>query len=341
MKNKIIIIAALLFTGIIFFSFFSNKETGVTNNTKVLDILVKLGQDKPLHFIPSTKLSDEKVKMGLELVTTGTTEKDGKKVKIQSKHFVCTDCHNMQIEDPDLTKSDPEARLDYAIENNLKFLPATTMGGVVNREHWYNDDYSKKYGSLVEPARDTLENAIQLCAVQCSQGRALNDWEMEAVIQYFISIGHEVKDLKLSTAERKQVVTALNDGVKKKETLEMLNSKFLNYSPATFLKPMKKDKRPMGKYGNIENGKKLYELSCLTCHEELGVTNYKLDKSSLTFKHLKFWAGRETFLSVYNITRKGTYALNGYKPYMPNYTEERLSNQQLEDLIAYINNSAN
>ena len=30
----------------------------------------------------------------------------------------------------------------------------------------------------------------------------------------------------------------------------------------------------------------------------------------------------------------------GYKPYMPNYTKERLSDKQLEDLMAYIKNNA-
>jgi hypothetical protein len=40
--------------------------------------------------------------------------------------------------------------------------------------------------------------------------------------------------------------------------------------------------------------------------------------------------------SVYDITRKGTYSKNGYKPYMPNYTKERMSDRQLENLMEFI-----
>ena len=42
-------------------------------------------------------------------------------------------------------------------------------------------------------------------------------------------------------------------------------------------------------------------------------------------------------MSVYEIVRRGTNPIAGYKPYMPHYTQEKLSNQQIEDLVAYIN----
>lgn len=334
-KGAILIITIPSF--IIFYSFLITNKEVAKDSDKVLDILVKLGYEKPLHYKSFSELSPEKIQKGKELFTTGiTTDNDGEKVKKQSKHFICTDCHNNVIEDPDLTKSDPNLRLEFAIKNRLKFLPGTTMAGVVNREHWYNDDYIKKYGNLVAPANDTLENAIHLCAVQCSQGRALKDWEMEAMIEYFISIGLEIKDLKLSTTERKQITVALDKGIDKEKAIKSITNKYLNYSPATFMKPQEKSTRKLGENGNSKNGEKIFELSCLSCHQELGVTNYKLDTTKITFKHLNYWAPKNTFFSVYNITRKGTYAKNGYKPYMPNYTMERLSDSQLEDLMAYI-----
>ena len=91
----------------------------------------------------------------------------------QSKHFVCTSCHNIQKEDPDLSIADPQARLEYARDMELPYLPGTTLYGAVNRTSFYNGDYEKKYGDLVKPARNNLREAIQLCAVECSQGRAL------------------------------------------------------------------------------------------------------------------------------------------------------------------------
>lgn len=340
--NKYFLFFFALFGALFSYAFLIHSTDTAKDNDKVLDILVKLGDKKPLHYKAYAELSKEKIQQGYEIVTTGiTTDANGNTIKKQSKHFVCTDCHNIAIEDPDLTKSDPEARLAYASQNNLKFLPGTTMAGVVNREHWYNGDYIKKYGDLVTPAYDTLTNAIQLCATQCSQGRLLNDWEMDVVIEYFLSIGHEIKDLNLSTDERKLITVALNKGLNKEEAIEIIKSKYLNYSPATFMQPQPKKERKLGASGNAKNGEKIYELSCLTCHQEMGVTNYKLDTTSITFNHLEYWSDKDSHYSVYNITRKGTYAKNGYKPYMPNYTKERLSDKQLEDLMAYIKSQTN
>lgn len=327
---------------VLIYAFFPSPTDTAKDNDKVLDILVKLGYPQPLHYKHSSELSSEKIKKGYELITTGfTSDNEGKKTKKQSKYFVCTDCHNIAIEDPDLSINNPEKRLKYVYENKLKFLPGTTMAGVVNREHWYNGDYIKKYGDWVKVANDTLKNAIHLCAVQCSQGRPLENWEMDVVIEYFLSIGHEIKDLNLSIDERKQIAVALNQGIGKEEAIKSLTSKFMPISPATFLDPQEKKERELGKNGDPQNGKKIFELSCLSCHQETGVTNYKLDSSSITFKHLNYWADKSSHYSVYEITRKGTYSKNGYKPYMPNYTEERLSKQQLEDLMAYINQQAN
>lgn len=319
------------------YAFLAKPKDAIKETDKVLDILVKLGNDKPIHYTPYQKLSEQKIKQGFEIITTGvTTDNEGNEIKKQSKHFVCTDCHNIKIEDPDLTKSNPETRLEYVVNNNLKFLPATTLAGVVNREHWYNDDYVKKYGDLVKPAYDTLENAIQLCATQCSQGRLLTNWEMDAVIQYFLSIGHEIKDIQLTTEEKNNITSALNNGTNRSEMIDLLKSKYLLYSPATFMKPQPKEKRKLGVNGNPKKGEQIFKLSCLTCHQELGVTNYKLDSTGLTYNHLNHWANKDSQYSLYNITRKGTYAKNGYKPYMPNYTKERLSDKQLEDLMAFI-----
>lgn len=337
MKKSYILLPLALVLGLLLSSFYFRKPTDLKNK-KVLNLLVELGDKKPLHYYET--LDSEKVKQGFEIVTKGFTQKDNKKTKIQSKHFTCIDCHNTQIEDPDLSKSDPEARLDLAIEKNMPFLPATTMAGVVNRETWYNDDYLKKYGELVAPARDTLRNAIHLCAVQCSQGRALEDWEMEAVVQYFLSIGHEVSNLKLSETEINQIDNALKANTDKEKAIQLIKSKYMTYSPATFMSPQPKNDRLLGKNGDPKRGEKIYELSCLTCHNQLGITNYKLDDSKLTMNHLAYWLGKDTFFSIYNISRKGTYAMNGYKPYMPNYTKERLSDKQLEDLAAYINQEA-
>lgn len=321
----------------------SESETS-RGNEKVLDIIKSIGAETPLHFISKNQLDSAKVVEGRNLVTQGFLKPKNKKTfeTRQSKHFVCTDCHNIQREDPDLTQSNPETRLSYVAEKGINFLPATTLYGTVNKKHWYNDDYFKKYGDLVVPARDTLENAVQLCAVVCSQGRPLTEPEMESVMHFLNSIGYELNELNLSDSEKTHLAKAISKptNANKEDALRILKPKFLDYSPATFMNPQSIEERGLGEKGNTLRGKQIYELSCMTCHQEGGVTNYKLNNEKLTFKHLKFWSGTHKTFSVYDITRKGTYSKNGYKPYMPNYTKERLSDQQLEDLMAYINEMA-
>ena len=336
LKSKIFLISFFFTSGYFVLTSFINNVEKIQSTTKVIDVINELGGEMPLHFIPSNQLDSSKVKFGYSLVTTGFMTPDSKR---QSKHFVCTDCHNIGREDPDLTKSNPDARLKYVAEKKIKFLPGTTLYGTVNKKQWYNEDYFKKYGELVVPARDTLENAIQLCATVCSQGRELDKTEMDAVMHYFNSIGYTLQDLNLTDSEKSFVSKTISSNptdADKEDAIRIIKSKYLDYSPATFMDPQSIEVRKLGVNGNVNRGKKIYDLSCMTCHKEGGVTNYKLSNEQLTHKHLKFWSNTNKVFSIYNITRKGTYSKNGYKPYMPNFTKERMSDQQLEDLMAYI-----
>ena len=339
LKSKIAVISLGLITGFFITTSFVSKPPVVKKSDQALDILWKLKDDMPLHYRNPSQLDSVKINYGKNLVTKGFTNPN-KKGKRQSKHFVCTDCHNIQREDPDLTQNNPDTRLDYVAKHKIKFLPGTTLYGTINKSHWYNDDYSKKYGELVDPARDTLENAIQLCAEVCSQGRPLCEDEMEAVIHYFNSIGYTIQDLNLSDKENLFLTKTLSSkptGADKEDAIRLIKSKYQSYSDATFMKPQSIENRKLGEKGNPAIGSKIYNMSCLPCHKEGGVTNYKLNNDQLTFKHLKKFAKTHKYFSVYDITRKGTYVKNGYKPYMPNFTKERLSNKQLEDLVAYFN----
>ena len=324
-----------------FLSFNSSNKNENIGAPLVLDVLNSLGDSMPSHYVRELDL--KKVKQGAELYNSGVTRDDnGKLTKRQSKYFVCTDCHNNQIEDPVLSNPNPEDRLKYALDKELPFLPGTTMYGAVNRTSWYNDDYLKKYGDLVRPANDTLENAIHLCCVECSQGRPLDDWEMDAMVQYYNSIGYTIADIGLSEEEGKRIDDVLSNKKTEeyKELIQLIKSKYSSKSSATFLNPIKKENRKLGEVGNAETGKNIYELSCLKCHAQGRVTNYILDNQKITFNHLNRFLESHYSYSVYEISRKGTYAMPGYKPYMPNYTLERLSHQQLEDLVAYIKSEA-
>ena len=121
-----------------------------------------------------------------------------------------------------------------------------------------------------------------------------------------------------------------------KQLLEFMGVSYVQAYGATFLPTMPTDKRKYGEGGNPETGKKIYNKSCLHCHSSGRVTNLKLDHSSLTggmfWRNIKKYSDK----SLYQIVRHGTYSMTGRKQYMPLYTEEKMSDEQLNDLVAYI-----
>ena len=325
----------------------TDQFTRLSGSTPIHKIMKSCGAPMPLHYIEKT--DSVLVRKGWEITHLGrTSDANGNRLERQSKHFVCVDCHNDRREDPDLLQSDPNARLNYAIQNNIPFLQGTTFHGIVNRRHFYNGDYAKKYGSLIHNAKDTLRNAIQVCATQCSQGRALNAYEMEAVLHYFNSLELKLSDLNFKAHELDtlnffynfQLAYDKSITVADENAIEMLQSKYNDASAATFLSTPDMRFRGNGATGNPETGKAIYRLSCMHCHAKGRVSQFELNDEKITFRFLKRHLNRPKFFNIYFHVREGTYAKPGHRPYMPNFTKERMSEQQLEDLIAYINQQA-
>ena len=131
------LLSALFFIGLPISLITGPPETlgGWNESIPVYQVLKELGDPMPAHYPPQR--DEQVVKQGEEIVKYGVTRRpDGTKSKVQSRFFVCTDCHNLRREDPDLRISDPYTRLDYAIQNRLRFLPGTTFYGIVNRTTW-------------------------------------------------------------------------------------------------------------------------------------------------------------------------------------------------------------
>ena len=300
------------------FIIFTTLLSSKFSSNRVIDEQLRLGAKKPSHYIET--LDEDKVKQGEYLVKKGWAYlSNGKKSKVISKHYVCTSCHNIKKEDPNLNKTNSQDRLNYAKDHNLPFLQGTTLYGTVNREHWYNGDYKLKYGSLVIPALDTLENAVQLCAEVCSQGRVLDSWELEAIMSYLWTIDLKTEDLPNNEFN----------------TLEELQSLYENASPATFVQEYKSDMIDLK--GDLINGELIFELSCMYCHNGKGqVSKLKLKKDKFTLNKLKNNLYKGSEFDLLHITRHGTKPHTTHKPYMPHYTSERLSKQQLADLITYV-----
>ena len=292
---------------------------------------------RSVDHLPDLSIDGVSAIVGEDIVKYGVSKREGEQnSKRQSKHFVCTSCHNLEREDPDLSVSDPEARLAFTLEKGIPLLPATTLYGAVNRTSFYNGDYEKKYGDLVKPARDDIREAIQLCAVECAQGRKLRDWEVESVLAYLWTIDLKLNDLILTDSEKRTVSTAVSGKGMEIDAIQILESKYLKYSPAHFVEPMSRGLNKFNILGDAENGRKVYETSCFHCHYRNQYSYFNLDNSKLTFSFLERKADKYSRYSIYEVIRNGTFSKHGKASYMPRFPKEKMSDQQIEDLRAYI-----
>ncbi len=334
---SIILFGILAFAG---FSFELGDGGTIGRQSSVAQVLEYFGEEPAAHAMENSDA--EMVRQGKELVLDGvTTDRRGKKTKRQSKHFKCTSCHNMVKDDPDLSKVDPQARLNYCIENELPYLQATSLYGAVNRTTFYNDDYQKKYAwnPRIGKAHTDLKEAIQLCAVECAQGRPLKNWELESVLAYLWSLDLKLDDLNISDEEIGQLRAYANEG-KNKEAVEMLNGKFLKAAPAHFTDAPKDAKKGYDKQGNAANGQHIYQLSCLHCHDGKKYSMFELDDHKLSHSFLESHFDSYGRYSIYQVSRYGAPSYPGKRAYMPQYPVEKLTNQQMEDLRAYIEKMA-
>lgn len=308
----------------------------VDDETRVYKLLETLGHEGMDHF-PNTDIFGVSAKRGKSIVEEGfSTRPGGGSTRKQSKHFVCTSCHNIQKEDPDLRFNDSQARLEYTNEKGIPFLQGTALYGAVNRESFYNDDYYKKYGELVVPARNDIREAIQLCAVECAQGRKLKKWELESILAYLWTIDLKMGDLNLSQEERLFINQSLKDKMKKDSAVNLIRSKYMKSSPAHFGTAYDSKLAVAELEGNPDNGKLIYDNSCMHCHEDRRYSFFALDNDKMTFKHLLKKADTYTNHSIFQVTRFGVYSKAGKRSYMPQYPKEKMSDQQLADLNSYI-----
>jgi hypothetical protein len=340
MKNQYIL--PLISLGALFIIFFGamihpsavNKaKNEYDDNTSVWEVLNKLGKNDAPDL---KKIEGASVEKGRDLVHKGyTIGPDGKKTSPISKFFVCTTCHNTKKEFEVLTETSPEKRLEYAINNNLPFLQASTFYGIVNRSSFYNDDYQIKYADepgIKESAKD-LRSAINFCAQECSQGRSLKDWEIESILAYFWTMQYQLRDLKLSQAEMEMLEKGTKDNSLKPSTLKMVESKYPSYVPAHFLKIPKFEKvddSESNDVNRIAQGKAIFNHACLHCHLNKKYSFFDLEDNKLTLKSMESATRTENYIfSMYYLVREGLDPRMGHRSYMPAFTAENMCSEQL------------
>lgn len=309
----------------------------VDGDTLVYDALRSLGAPERAD-VMVRPVNGASAEVGQKLVLEGVRPRGGQ----QSPHFKCTSCHNVVKEDPVLAAPDPVSRLAYAMENDLPFLPGTTLWGAVNRETYYNDDYEKKYGDLVKSARHDLRGAIQLCATECAQGEELNEIEMESVVAYLHTIGLKLNDLPETAAQPDRINRAIDRGGDNGAIIDELKKSYLLASPATFVFPPEDRKAgfPVAGARNLANGLALYQRACLHCHENQRYSFFDMAENQFHYDFMTKHFPRYTRYSTYQVTRYGTSPIPGKRAYMPHYTKERMTDGQIEDLRAYLASEA-
>ncbi|MCP4442011.1 MAG: cytochrome c [Aureispira sp.] len=340
--STLVVVATLVVSA----SWSSNDNFKLKDDTPVWEVYEKLGKIK-LHAV-NPKVAGASAEIGKDIVLKGSSVKrDGKKGKTakQSKHFECTACHTIEKEFHDLSDLDPNKKLAYAAKNNIPFLQGSSFYGIVNREHFYNDEYQKKYKDVpgIKKSFSDVRAAIQVCAIQCSQGRALEDWEIESVLMYFWTLQLKIGDLNLTDEQKQKIEYALNERQSGARAFHYIRDEFSDVSPAHFAKPMEYRKLSDTELKNKERfqrGKWIYDLGCKHCHGKKRYSFYNLDDNTSTFKHLAKHMERGKHHSIHKISRYGTAPKNFKKAYMPQYTTEKMSDSQLMDLQIYVANMA-
>jgi mono/diheme cytochrome c family protein len=313
-----------------------------TPQTPLSAVYNALGIAYQQHGLDPSALDSLQLQRGRQIVLHGRAETtpEGGRGQWVSKFYNCNSCHNLVFEEPQANNTSPEARLAYAEKHGLPFLQGTMLYGAVNRTSWYNGDYEEKYGTLVEEARHSLRASIQLCATQCAQGRRLKDWEMEAVVAFLWSRQLTLGNLGFDTADVRQLAQTARISQQPDTLKTWLEAHYTTASPATFAKPPTSLREGYIFAGDPEKGKAIYTLGCRHCHRPGEVSQYILDFSPLTFRQLLRRMDENRQTSFYHSIRYGTKPVPGHRPYMPNYTLERMSHRQVEHLRAYFEREA-
>jgi len=309
-------------------------------DTPLWDVMSKLGKIKQNMLDTSRQQSAQK---GLELVNQGqTTDFNGRKMgKIASTP--CIACHNVQPEYPQLDELDPQKRLTYADSMQMPFLPGAPFYGIVNRIYFFTEDYQTVYkhetkGGLVKAGHTDLRKAVQACNQIYAKGRELENWEVESILAYLWTLEIKMGDLYIPQEDMEDVHYSLKTNLGNAKAVNVLRRHYPEVYPATLsaAQPVAKRKKTSPILNNFNNGRKIYELSCLYCHGGKKYADFKLDEDQSTFLFLKKnFDDTTSRFSIYDALRYSPTSKNN-RSGTPHFTQQRLSDQQLQDLRFYI-----
>lgn len=317
----------------------------ITKETTVWEVFTRLGKIKP-NILDEEKLPIDAVQKGIDLATQGrTTEPNGSRGRKISRHFVCLDCHSTQREYSDLSVIDPQSRLLFADSMQRPFLPGPPLLGLVNRVLFFNDDFQKEWKEdfpKVEESHRDLRAAINVCNQSFGEGRELKAWEVESLLAYFWTLELKMRHLPLTEEEVELVEQAVNTNRQNLHAVNVIREHYVEVYPAHLVEPLPVEKRRATSpvVNDFKNGERVYELSCLYCHQDKRRSRFKLDREQRSFQFLKKHFDDGSKYSIYDVIRYHPGSKGNERSRMPHYTAERMSDHQIQDLRYYITRMA-
>lgn len=333
-----LLILVLLAVGASGYLFFLWQEPPDQRDTGLIwrpvsDVLYRFGEPRPPWALQEPP-SEEAIALGRSLIHTGLAPDAPKGTPRQSKYFTCTDCHNISREDPDLTQDNPATRLPYVAARGQALLQGETFWGMYNKTRWYNGYWMTHYGKIVTTAQHDLRAAVQVCAEHCSQGRIFTEAELNGVMAWLWERQMRLGDLGLDEEQLDDMAQALVTGKPNAHQLSVLKSYYLPVTAETKGAAPPDLQAGYGLAGKAKTGQQVFQASCLHCHNGAkGSAAPSFQDRGFTAQLLMGNIGDPNPGNFYTVLRNGT---EQHGPYMPPFMTERMSNQQIADLRAYL-----
>ena len=311
--------------------------------TTVWEVLTALGK---VNINALKKGVDADKTKGKQLIRRGlTVDFKGKKTSHTSHKLTCIACHTVVPEHQLPATTDPQLRLEYADSLNIPFLPGPPFYGLVNRFAFFNQDYQNKFEhkhqEMLKAGHHDIRKAMQACNHIYGKGRTLEPWEIESMLAYLWTLELKIGDLQMPDTLLAKVQQSVIKKIDNNRAISLLEKYYPVVYPATLSTPLKVEQRKKTSpvINNFNNGLKLYKLSCLYCHQNGRYTHLQLDSGEKSFELLKKHFDDDSMHSMYDAHRYHP-ASKANKPTPPHYTDERMSDQQLQDIRFFITKMA-
>lgn len=241
-------------------------------------------------------------------------------------------------------------------------------------QSYYNWKGTPQKPNPFSDAGTNLDSAIGLCSDVCSKGQRLNEREIRAVRAYLqskqLKIGNVLTENEICAANilfssARSEVPAAEINRLKNQIKTYVDTRYQRQRPATFAKEKESyaavNRIVSAGGGDANRGEEIFERTCMHCHSEearrtTGIFEgtatpiLVFSKNRRTGRYLKrsYEHVRDGSSKLIKALRSGVERFNSQtdpvawdkNPYMPLYTKEDLSDEQIADLMAYVNQLA-